>query len=325
MQMKKKITSGISPFILALVLLTLVNSCRKESITIPVLTTSLVSDIDLTSLVCGGNVTGDGGAAVTARGVCWSTNQIPTTDDNKTLDGTGTGSFTSNITGLTANTSYNLRAYASNNIGTSYGDMVVCSTGAVTDVDGNAYRIITIGAQVWMVDNLKTTRYNDGTDIPLVTEDLAWTGLSTPAYCLSNNDEDPFSNYSVLYNWYAVNTGKLCPTGWHVPTYEDWNILIAALGGSPVAGGKLKETGTLSWTSPNTAATNLSGFTAPSGSFRNNTTGTFGSYGYFGYWWCSKEFSTTDAWSVILQYNNAKVLTQANHKGSGLFVRCIKD
>src|SRR5450759_4787246 len=114
----------------------------------------------------------------------------------------------------------------------------------VKDIDGNVYKTVTIGKQVWMVENLKTTKYNDGITIPLVIDNTAWTDLITPKYSWFNNDIANKEVYGALYNWYTVNTNKLCPKGWHIPTDEEWTTLTTYLGGEGVAGGKLKETGT---------------------------------------------------------------------------------
>jgi uncharacterized protein (TIGR02145 family) len=116
----------------------------------------------------------------------------------------------------------------------------------VTDKDGNVYHTITIGTQVWMVENLKTTKYNDGTDIPLVKDSATWANLTTPGYCWLYNDQTTYINTTgALYNWYAVNTGKLAPIGWHVPSDSDFIALTKYLGGENTAGGKLKEAGTV--------------------------------------------------------------------------------
>jgi uncharacterized protein (TIGR02145 family) len=224
---------------------------------------------------------------------------------------------------------YYVRAYASNSSGTSYGNELTFTPsivpGTVSDMDGNAYSTVTIGTQVWMGSNLKTTKYNDGTAIPLVTDNTAWTNLATPGYCWYNNDATTYkSTYGALYNWYTVNTGKLCPTGWHVPSDSEWTILTTYLGGESVAGGKLKETGTSHWLSPNTAATNTTGFTALPGSYRD-----FG--GWFGggsidcYWWSSTEYSTDGAWGRGLNNYSSTVVRNYYSKRDGFSVRCLKD
>ncbi len=194
----------------------------------------------------------------------------------------------------------------------------------VTDVDGNVYHTVTIGTQVWMVENLKTTKYNDGTAIPLVTDGAAWSALSTPAYCWYNNDEATYkTTYGALYNWYAVNSGKLSPAGWHVPSDAEWVTLISVLGDTTSAGGKLKEAGTAHWVSPNSGATNSTGFTAlPGGSHYNN--GLFYLNGKYGWYLSSTESSSSDAWHVYMQYNTSQIYRITGSKVIGFSVRCVK-
>ena len=296
---------------------------------IPVLTTSTVSNILQTTATCGGTISSDGGSTVTVRGVCWSTGTTPTITDSKTTDGTGTGSFTSAITGLTANTAYYVRAYATNNTGTGYGSAIqfttLQGTGTVTDIDGNVYNTVTIGTQIWMVENLKVTKYNNGTAIPLITDGAAWTSLTTPGYCWYNNDYTTYGSvYGALYNWHTVNTGNLCPIGWHVPTDAEWTTLTDYLGGLSIAGGKLKETGTSHWAIPNTGATNESGFTALPGGWRGYD-GSFHDITYTGYWWSSTQ-NGSSAWERELYQGNATVSRNgSNSKFVGFSVRCIKD
>jgi uncharacterized protein (TIGR02145 family) len=195
----------------------------------------------------------------------------------------------------------------------------------VTDIDGNVYHIITIGTQEWLVENLKTTRYNDGTPIPLVTDSTGWANLTTPGYCWYNNDAANKDIYGAIYNWYTVNTGILAPTGCHVPTDAEWTTLTTFLGGESIAGGKLKETGTTHWQSPNTGATNESGFTALPGGHRD-INGTFSAMGTDGYWWSSTEYGTTGkVWYRNMNYNYPGVVTVSNNKKNGQSVRCVKD
>lgn len=145
---------------------------------------------------------------------------------------------------------------------------------SVADIDGNVYNTVTIGTQEWTVENLKTTKLNDGTAIPDVTDGTAWSLLTTPGRCWYDNNSSYNSTYGLLYNWYTVNTGKLAPAGWRVPTNADWLVLINYLGGLDVSGGKLKEAGLSHWKTPNTGATNEVGFTAvPSGA--RSTVGIF--------------------------------------------------
>jgi len=159
-------------------------------------------------------------------------------------------------------------------------------TGTVTDVEGNVYPTIKIGQQEWMVENLKTVTYNDGTPIPNVTDMSAWANLTADAYSWYDNDISSKDVYGALYNWYAVNTKKLCPTGWAMPSSDTWGALANSLGGKTVSGGRMKEAGTARWQAPNAGATNQSGFSArPAGA--RYLDGSFIYRGQFAFWWCS--------------------------------------
>jgi uncharacterized protein (TIGR02145 family) len=332
--MKKKITILIYPFCIICVLLLIASSCAKdEKISdpaVPVLTTIIVSNISQTTATSGGNVTSQGSSSVADRGICWSATQMPSISDTHTSDGSGTGSFSSNLSLLTTNTTYYVRAYATNSAGTGYGNQESFTTqqisgGTVTDIDGNLYHTITIGTQVWLVENLKTTRYNDGASIPLITESSAWGNLDTPGYCWYDNDAANKDTYGSLYNWFAVNNGNLAPAGWHVPTDAEWTMLTTFLGGESIAGGKLKETGWSHWRTPNAGATNESGFTAlPAG--HRDINGTFSAMDDDGYWWSVSEYGTTGkAWYRNMNYNYAGVVSVSSNKKNGHSVRCIKD
>ena len=204
----------------------------------------------------------------------------------------------------------------------------------VKDIDNNKYDLITIGTQTWMAENLKTTRYNDGTVIPLITDGTLWGTASSntsPAYCWYNapNETTNLITYGALYNWYAINTTtngnkNVCPTGWHVPTDEEWTTLTNALGGTGVAGGKMKEAGLAHWNTPNEGATNESGFAGLPGGIRNYD-GSFNFIGSFGYWWSSTEFNTTSARYRYLFYNDGFVFRGVYSKGSGFSVRCLRN
>lgn len=294
------------------------------------LTTTGISKITQFSAQSGGSVSSDGGAEIIAKGVCWNTNPDPTLDNYKTNDGIGAGTFTSNLIGLNPNTTYYVRAYATNSAGTSYGSQVSfitqpISNGPVSDVDGNTYSTVTIGTQVWMKENLKTTKYNDGTAIPNVTNNATWTGLTTGAYCWYNNDISYKNPYGALYNWYTVNAGKLCPTGWHVPSDAEWTTLATYLGGESVAGGKLMETGTSHWISPNTGANNETGFSALPGGDRDGGIGMFSFIGYTGNWFSYTEFSATNAWYRVMG-SGYSIINKGNvSKKYGFSVRCLRD
>jgi hypothetical protein len=157
------------------------DTVTEPDVNLPSVTTAGISGITFTAAQCGGTVTSDGGDAISARGVCWSTSQTPTVSDSKTNDSTGTGSYTSEITGLTANTTYYVRAYATNSKGTSYGDEESFTTLplTVTDIDGNVYQTVLIGEQLWMAENLKVTHYQDGSEISNVTDNTQWSNCTT--------------------------------------------------------------------------------------------------------------------------------------------------
>jgi uncharacterized protein (TIGR02145 family) len=302
---------------------------EPDSAVVPTVTTNLVSNVTSTTADCGGNVISDGGAAIMARGVCWDTNPTPAIADNVTSDSSGTGSFISSLTGLTAGTPYYVRAYATNSAGVGYGGVVPFKTDAssntVTDIDGNVYQIVTIGTQVWMVENLKVTHYRNGNEIPNVTVPTTWQGLTTGACCEYNNDINNVATYGRLYNWYSVNDSRnIAPAGWHVPSDEEWQILVDYLGDSVVAGGKIKEIGTTHWVSPNTGATNESGFSGLPGGCRYSN-GNFLYMGSYAYYWSSTEYNSDNAWDRYLGFNYSQVSHDCNYKQRGFSVRCVRD
>jgi uncharacterized protein (TIGR02145 family) len=220
-----------------------------------------------------------------------------------------------------------LTAYGNGKSAGAYANLSITSIAeqTVTDIDGNVYHTITIGTQVWMVENLKTTKFNDGTSIQLVPDSVEWITLSTPGYCWYRDDHATYKDpYGAMYNWFAVNTGKLAPVGWHVPTDAEWTTLTTFLGGVNVAGGKLKETGTTHWLSPNEGATNETGFTAVPGGERF-TNGSFYYMNDRGYWWSSTEYDTFEAQGRGMTSFYQDVNTGFFIKGLGFSVRCIKD
>ena len=211
---------------------------------------------------------------------------------------------------------------------------------ACTDGDGNNYPVVQIGTtkgttdnldqsegksvQNWMAQNLKTTKLQDGTLILQVTDNAAWGNLSTPAYCWYDNNIGEKNIYGALYNWFAVNTGKLCPAGWHVPTNSDWDVLTTYLGGFSIAGGKLKEKGLEHWINPNSYATNETGFTALPGGVRINN-GVFDRIGYAGDWWSSIESSSAYAYNYFMGYSDRDVRSGIMMQRYGFSIRCLKD
>jgi len=196
----------------------------------------------------------------------------------------------------------------------------------ITDIDGNTYNSVTIGSQIWMVENLKTTKYRNGDAIPNITVNTAWVNLTTGAYCDYNNNPSYSATYGRLYNWHAINDSrKIAPPGWHVATDTDLSALTAYLGGISIAGGKLKETGTVHWGNPNTGATNEAGFTALPGGYRSNN-GTFLGINAIGSWWSSSESSASDAWALGI-FADAVGVDRGGYytKNIGFSIRCIKD
>jgi len=193
------------------------------------------------------------------------------------------------------------------------------SKNTVKDIDGNVYNSVVIGTQVWITENLRTTRLNDGTEIPLVTSDTAWSNLETPGHCWYGNNEAFFSlnHYGALYNGYAVHSDMLCPVGWHVPSDDDWDELERYLGRDS-AGGKLKEVGTNNWASPNSDATNETGFTALPGGYRDAYYEDFQRFRYQAYFWSFVE-------SFELNNYDSNVGNPSREQNDGASVRCIKD
>ena len=199
----------------------------------------------------------------------------------------------------------------------------------ITDIDGNVYHSVVIGTQTWMVENLMTTHYNDGTPIPLVTDSASWGKLTTPGYCWYYNNPTAYKNtYGALYNWYAVGTGKLAPKGWHVPSDSEWTVLTTYLGGEKIAGAKMKEAGSAhwhgSWLGPN-EGTNSSGFTAMPAGVRN-TKGAFVSMGDGCSWWTSTELTYGIVVLRVIHVDGPKEIARDGYvKYIGNSVRCLKD
>ncbi len=330
--MINKIKFTARKIVLLGMLLILHSSCQNSNdptIQILVFTTTAVSNISQTSVSSGGNISSDGGATITSRGVCWSTSQNPTITDTKTSDGAGSGSYTSNITGLMPNTVYFLRAYVEVGSTMGYGNEISFTTKkeiptTVTDSDGNVYNTVTLAGKTWMKENLKTTKYKNATAIAFPNSNNAgWQTNTTGAYAWYNNDIANKSIYGALYNWQAVNTGNLCPTDWHVSTDAEWTSLTDSLGGETIAGGKLKETGTTHWNAAN--ATNETEFTALPGGSRD-ISGSYDTKGFNGYYWTANDGSSTlDALSRYMYYGNGFIYRYSYNKKLGYSVRCVFD
>ena len=286
--------------------------------------------------VCGGSLESDGDSiSVIERGICWSTSTNPTITNNKIANGKGLGQFSCTIPGLQISTQYFVRAYATNAVSTYYGNEVSFSpleaSGTVKDIDGNIYNYITIGTQTWMVENLKTTKYNDGTNIPAVTSNTAWAALTTGAYCWYGNSIANKAKYGALYNRHALKTEKVAPVGWRVATSDDWVKLISYvsnnLGNSGTVGKALAAN--TNWASSSTVGdvgnnlskNNSTGFTALPGGFRESS-GEFRNLGLEGNWWEGNFYNT----SRDLTYNRSYTWGMYNiYSNVGYSVRCVRD
>jgi uncharacterized protein (TIGR02145 family) len=346
-------------FLLIILLLTGLTTCSKEE---PIsgdqviglvyfLTTDDVDFITCVSARSGGYIIDNVGEsdAMTARGVCWSTTPNPTTADNKVTDNIypyDPKHFSATIYGLNPCTNYYVRAFATNSAGTVYGNKVSFTTpectdptyGSVSDIDGNIYKTFQIGTQTWMAENLKTNRYNDGSQILNVTGDADWVALKTGAYRWYNNDAATYKNtYGALYNWYTVKTGKLCPTGWHVPSDDEWKQLEMSLGMTqaqaddwgefPGIDGRGTDQGTQmrttsgwnDWEGEYGNGTNTIGFSGLPG----GDTGWYGPFelaGQCGSWWAS-----TEGVARVLGSGEPGVIRGVFYLHTGFSVRCLKD
>lgn len=313
----------------------IINGCKKEDHALlpEVKGYELINDTEIITSAKG-TVISDGGAKVTGRGICWSTNPIPTINDKKTIEGAGIGDFTSKLTELIQGTTYYARAYATNRKGTTYGDVFSFIAGTATDIDGNIYNMVTIGTQIWMKENLKTTKYRNGDVIPTITDGIEWSALKKGAQCNYNNDPANAAKYGKLYNWYAVYESRnIAPTGWHVATDVEWttltNYVSANLGNSgSIAKALASKTGWSYSINANAVGNDLTrnnstGFSALACGKRN-INGTFASIGDDGIWWSSTESSIGSAWYRDIDYGSASVYRDINQV-YGFSVRCIKD
>ena len=327
--------------------------CLRNEGGIPTVTTAVASDITSTSSTCGGNVTNGGGTTVTARGVCWDTLPNPTVSSSHTIDGSGTGIFTSNLTGLTPGIRYYVKAYATNSLGTAYGEEKRFYTQnpacpgmqTVTDVDGNTYNTVQIGQQCWMKENLRTTRYADSTEIPAGNA----YSYTDPYRYAPNNYEGNVPTYGYLYNWAAVMHGSsssshnpsrvqgICPTGWHVPSDAEWTQLTDYVSSQSqyVCGNDNTYiakalSGTTMWSSSTTTCAvgktpsnnNSTGFSIlPAGGY-NSVNDVFGDSAKF---WSATKYGSGYAYDRVLYYSNPYVGRYYCSENLGYSVRCVRD
>ncbi|MBM3912519.1 MAG: hypothetical protein FJ350_05870 [Sphingomonadales bacterium] len=323
---------------------------QSQCLNAPTVTTDSVSGVSSSGATVHGQVSSDGGTRVRERGACYGTSTGPTVGNSRALSGFGTGSYSAAISGLSHSTQYYTRAYATNAVGTAYGNEVSFTTlvaipqpcpgvSTVTDIDGNVYQGIQIGTQCWTQSNLKVSKYRNGDNIPTGLSNSAWQNTTSGAYAIYNNNPVNDGLYGKLYNHYAVTDSRgLCPTGWHVPSDGEWKVLTKYLDptadtnstsftASTTAGGALKSTATQptpgGWISPNTGATNSSGFTALPGGHRNFLGG-FSLMTESGCWWSSSVSSGSLAWFRILDYDGP-IHRFTFNRTYGFSVRCCRD
>ena len=291
-----------------------------------------------------------GGNSLAEFGFCYSVSPNPTIADDTIHaapvwfnDNPISARFSQRVFGLAVGTTYYIKAYGMKNNGDIYyGNEISATTltlglpgegiGPVTDIDGNVYHTITLGTQVWMVENLKTTHYRDGTAIPNITDNTAWTNSTIGAYCNYDNDPSNATEYGRLYNIIAMKDPRIAPSGWHVPSSPEWGSALKYLGGSGIAGGRMKEAGFLHWLSPNTGGDNSSGFTALGSGTRFVSFGNLKSKAVFWSSTASYDLSTNVANISYLQfnYNSADPAGNSYSLGgsigaSGYSIRCVKD
>lgn len=310
---------------------------RRITTTSPtiILSTINATSVSNISAKLGGRIINGDSLEITSKGICWSTLPNPTIDmTTKTNDGSGSVDFISQITGLNLSTIYYARAYVVSSLGTTYGNQIQFRTklsDIIKDIDGNEYQYVKIGNQTWMVENLKTTKYRDGTPIPLIQESLDWLKLTTGAYSNYQNVTANADTYGRLYNWYAVcDSRNIAPEGWHVATVDEWRTLINYLGGIEAANIKLKEAGTTHWISPNSGATNEYNFSALPGGYCNENLN-FMNIGTIGRWWgFTPDYSSKVCYLglfdlMVWAYTGIFTTSEMYYLRYGMSVRCVKD
>jgi uncharacterized protein (TIGR02145 family) len=313
-------------------------SFATNSIVLPILSTTAIADITFNSAASGGSVTNDGGGTITARGIVWSTTQNPTIAlATKTINGAGIGNFISLIENLNPITNYFVKAYATNSAGTAYGNevefktlpVISASSGSIFDADGNAYKTVAINGQVWLTENLKTTKYCNGDNIANVNFSQ-WDNLTSGAWTYYENKSDNNDTYGKLYNWYVASSDKnACPCGWRVATREDWTALTNFLG-IQTAGNEIKsvgniENGTGLWHTSTNSGTNSTGFNATPAGWGDPASSNFAFKNYKTAYWCSNLVSGNSAEIMQLDYNYPDFYFTLKDKNSALSIRCIKN
>jgi uncharacterized protein (TIGR02145 family) len=308
---------------------------------IPMVLTDEATNITSLTALGGGSIISSGNI-ISQKGLCWSAEPNPDMNDFSSQNGSGTGAFTSGLTNLSPATQYYIRAYAVDGVGNIYfGNQIVFTTTSVFSLgpgvyfDGYNYSTIVLNnGQEWMAENLRTTIYANGDEVPNVIDANEWSGLTTGAWAYCFNESQLESPYGKLYNWYAASDSRnLCPIGWHVPTDLEWSVLINYLdpnadGGansSNIAGGKMKSSGYQFWNEPNTGATNESGFSGLPGGSRYYDGEFYFGLAVFGSWWSSSEGGADGAFSRSLRNDEVNVARSGVNKRGGQFVRCLRD
>lgn len=299
----------------------------------PSVTTLPATNIYLTGSTLNGTVNANYISSVVSFEYGTTTNYGSTTTAKQSpAEGSEISNVNAAVSNLSGGTTWHYRIKGENQLGTNYGNDVAFTTPAsggstVTDVEGNVYNTITIATQTWMAENLKTGKYNNGDLIGTTSPaNLDLTYATSPEYQWAYEGNE--SNVTIngrLYTWYAISDSRgVCPTGWHIPTDAEWTTLTNALGDETIAGAKLKETGFIHWRTPNTGATNATGFTALPGGFRDND-GTFFYLGTYGRWWSITEDQSIYIWYRFMTYTSINVFREHSYKRGGLSVRCLKD
>jgi uncharacterized protein (TIGR02145 family) len=315
-------------------------SCKKESnIVLPTLKAYSPLFISSSTATVGFKIESKGGSKILDCGIYIGLSANPETTGTKLLVASDTptvaidtGTFVFQVNGLIAGTQFYMKAYAKNSKGDGLSDQVTFTAPAkIKDYDNNAYETVTIVNQMWMAENLKATHFQNGDPLGTTTvSTFDISGESTPKYQWSyNGDDGTAAVFGKLYTYYAIiDSGKICPSGWHVPTDADWMTLENTLGGYTIAGSSLKESGNAHWLSPyNIDATNVSCFKALPGGYRNSTSGAngFSFIGNYGYWWSSTEGDASNAWIRSLFVQSAQLSRNSFSKKGGASIRCLKD
>ena len=331
----------IIPVLFSVFALLVFSSCKKEAVKsdppIPVVklivSTDSVVNITDSSATIKARIISAGSDTITLRGVCWDTAVDPDTSDNFRVASQIQGDFQVTVSGLLPGKKYYSRAFAKTSVGISYGNTIQFETDTivpdlscpptVSDIDGNVYHTVKIGAQCWFKENLRTSKYRNGDGIKFGFDNAAWAATSIGSVTSYNEDSSQDSTYGKLYNLYAVvDSRKLCPAGWHVPNDAEWTVLVNYLGGGDFAGGKMKTTGTSLWASPNAGASNTSGFSAvPTGI--KNSSGIFELKGSSAFFWANRVGNNVHSRALSSSDGKAPAFVKDAH--FGFSVRCIAD